>query len=123
MMNWVIIVFEWFKNKVDEILENYKDADVNEINKVVEEVTEDFVKKYNQKPDSYQLTRLANLILKDYIKNTDSYKVQKEEFPFHSSTQLKRRKRKEFVTKDETLVYMDYKVKANLSTAPPKDIR
>lgn len=111
-----------FTEQTDEILEEYKDAVTEDIIKVVEKVTEDYVRKYDKKPDSYQLTRLANLILKDDIRNPDSYKVQKEEFPFHSHTQTKRRKRKEFVAVDDTLAFMDYKVKAKLSTAPPKEL-
>lgn len=112
-----------FTVQVDEILEKYKDAEIETIKEVVERVTEAYVQKYDKKPESYQLSRLSNLILKDSIRNPDSYKVQKEDYPFHSQNQTKRRKRKEFVAQDTTLAFMDYKVKAKLSTAPPKEDR
>jgi hypothetical protein len=79
--------------------------------------------KWNKKPDSYQLTLLANLILKDDISNPAPNKVQKESYPFHSDAQSKRRKRKEFVVIDDTLDHMKFKNTVNLSTAPPKDIK
>lgn len=123
----IIILWKWvnrldnFETIVDGVLEKYKDADVVEINSIVEEVTEEYVNKYDKKPDSYQLTRLANLILKDDIRNPDSYKAQREDYPFHSDMQTKRRRRKEFVAMDGTLAFMSYKVQARLSTAPPND--
>lgn len=107
---------------VDKILEEYKDAELKDINVVIDKACETYVQTHGKKPDSYQLTRLSNLILKDDIRNPDSYKVQNEPYPFHSDMQRKRRNRKEFVALDDTLEFMNYKVQARLSTAPAKDI-
>jgi hypothetical protein len=111
-----------FETIVEEVVEKYKDSSIEDKNKIIEYVTEEYVNRFGKKPDSYQLTLLANLILRDDITNPDSYKTQKEDYPFHSDSQRKRRKKKEFVAMDETLEFMNYKKKVNLSTAPPKDI-
>lgn len=112
-----------FEDVVALVVAEYQDKSVQEINQIVEAICEAYVLKYGRKPDSYQLTQLANLILKDDLKNTDSYKTQKEDYPFHSDTQRKRRRKKEFVAMDDTLEHMNYKRKMNLSTAPPKDLK
>ncbi len=112
-----------FEAIVDDVLLSYKDATIDSRNAIAEEVTEAYVMEHGKKPDSFQLTRLANLLLQEDIKNPDSYKVQKEAYPFHSDTQAKRRKKKEFVAQDDKIEYMNYKVEARLSTAPPKDNR
>lgn len=112
-----------FEEVVDEVLIKFKDAPQSERNYIAGEVSEAYVMEHDKKPDSFQLTRLANLVLSDDIRNPDSYKVQKEEYPFHSDMQTKRRKKKEFVAQDTTLEFMSYKVDTRLSTAPPKDNR
>lgn len=110
-----------FEAIVTAITAKYKDSPLPEVKQVVEEVCEAYVMEYGRKPDSYQLTLLANLILKDDISNPAPNKVQKEAYPFHSDAQRKRRNRKEFVAMGETIEFMNYKNKNNLSTAPAND--
>lgn len=112
-----------FESIVSKVVAEYKDKTVAEVNEIVDSVCEAYVMQYGQKPDSYQLTLLANLVLKDDLSNPDVYKTQNEEFPFLSDTQRKRRNKKEFVTMDDTLEHINFKRKAKLSTAPPKDIK
>lgn len=112
-----------FEQIVEDVTEKHKNSTLEERNSVVEWVTEWYVEVHGKKPDSYQLMLLANLILRDDITNPDSYKTQHEEYPFHSDTQKKRRRKKEFVTQDDTLEHMNFKRQAKLSTAPPKEIK
>lgn len=110
-----------FEQIVDELEKTLPDKPLEERIEKINEVCEDHVKRTGKKPDSYQLTRLSNLILLEDLKNKDSHKTQKSEYPFHSAPQAKRRRKKEFVTQDDTLDFMNFKKKAKLSTAPPKD--
>lgn len=121
MFWWVKEMKRDFEHIVDDVLQSHKVATQEDRNSIVNEICEAYVMEHDKKPEPYQLTRLANLVLDDDIRNPDSYKVQKEEYPFHSDLQTKRRKRKEFVALDNTLEFMSYKVKARLSTAPTKD--
>jgi hypothetical protein len=112
-----------FELIVDEVVAGYKDKTVQEINVIVNEVCEAYVMERGKKPEPYQLTLLGNLILKDDLANPSVYKIQDEEYPFHSDTQKKRRNKKEFVTMDDTIDHMNFKKKLNLSTAPPRDLK
>lgn len=111
-----------FEEFVEEVIKEYRNKSVQDRNEIVEKITEEYVMKYGRKPDSYQLTKLANLILMDDLKDPNAYKAKHKEYPFHSSTQRKKRRRKEFVVKDTTLEHINYKKKVNLSTTPNKDI-
>lgn len=130
MMNRVIMMLidetivqkKSFENVVEELLETYSDSPQSVRNQVVDEVCEAYVRFYGKKPHPYQLTLLANLVLLDDIRNPSAYKVQHEEYPFHSDTQSRRRRKKEFVTEGDTLEHMNFKRKTNLSTAPQKDV-
>lgn len=110
-----------FEYIVEAVTADYKDKELPEVNQIIEEVCEAYVQAYGQKPDSYQLTLLANLILKEDISNPSPYKVQTESYPFHSDAQRKRRNRKEFSVMGETIDFMNFKNKNNLSTAPATD--
>lgn len=112
-----------FEDIVGVVVSEYKDKPLKEVNEIVERVCEEYVMKYGKKPDSYQLSLLANVILQEDLKNPSKYKSKEEEYPFHSDTQRKRRRKKEFTAMDETLDHMKFKSKVNLSTAPPKDIK
>jgi hypothetical protein len=112
-----------FEDIVSKVVSEYKDKTIEEVNVIVEKICEAYVLERGKKPDSYQLTLLANLILKDDLSNNTSNKIRKEEYPFHSDSQKKRRNRQEFVTMDDTLEHMNFKRKTHLSTAPPRDIK
>lgn len=113
---------ERFEDIVTKLIADYKDKTTEEVIAITDKVCEEYVMHYNRKPDAYQLTLLASLVMKDDISNPAPNKVQKEKYPFHSEAQRKRRKRKEFSTVGETLEFIHYKGKANLSTSPPRDI-
>lgn len=112
-----------FEQIVEKVTEEYKDKPLADRNEIINKVCEEYVLKYGKKPDSYQLTLLANLILIEDTKNPDPYKASKEEYSFHSDSQRKRRNRKEFSTMADTLEHINFKKKAKLSTAPPKEIK
>ncbi|MDF2010226.1 hypothetical protein [Priestia megaterium] len=112
-----------FETLVEEVTEKYKSKSLEERNKICEWLTEWYVGVHGKKPDSYQTSLLANLILIEDISNPMPYKSRHEEYPFHSEMQKKRRRKKEFVTQDDTLDHMNYKRQAKLSTAPPKEIK
>lgn len=111
-----------FERLVEGVTENTKDWNIEAKNEVIEALCEQYVLHYGKLPDSWQLQLLANVILQDDFANPSKYKTQEEEYSFHSETQRKRRKRKEFSTVVDTLEHMRFKKKANLSTAPPRDI-
>jgi hypothetical protein len=111
-----------FEQIVEKTVQEFEDKPLSDRNAVVEKVCEEYVMKYGKKPDPYQLTLLANLILVEDTKNPDPYKASKEEYSFHSDSQRKRRNRKEFSTMDDTLEHINFKKKSKLSTAPPKEI-
>jgi hypothetical protein len=112
---------ERFEDVVQYITDNYKEAPLETLKEVIDYVCERYVMWHGKIPDSYQLSLLANLILRDDISNPSPNKVQKEAYPFHSDAQRKRRNRKEFVAMDDTLEHMNFKRKKNLSTAQPKE--
>jgi len=111
-----------FEARVAEVCADYKNANLETRKEVVNDLCEQYVMLHDKKPDSYQLQMLADLLLKEDLSNNSPYKAQEIEYGFHSNTQRKRRKKKEFVAEDDTLDHMHYKKKVNLSTAPPKDI-
>ena len=113
---------ERFEDIVTKLVADYKDKTTEEIIAITDKVCEEYVMHFNRKPDAYQLTLLASLVMKDDISNPAPNKVQKEAYPFHSEAQRKRRKRKEFSTMAETLEFINFKSKANLSTSPPRDV-
>lgn len=106
-----------FDEIVTDVIAEYKDKPLDDVNLIVELICETYVMKHGKKPDGYQLTLLANLILQEDFANPAPNKVQTEEYPFHSIGQAKRRKRKEFVAIPDTLDHMNFKAKANLSTS------
>lgn len=110
-----------FEQKVDEIEGIAESMEITALKDAINSACEEYIDKRGKKPDSFLLQRLGNLILRDDLKNADSYKIQKEDYPFHSGPQAKRRRKKEFTAIGDTLDFMNYKKKANLSTAPPKD--
>lgn len=112
-----------FEDIVEQVLIDYKDKPDAEVNEVVDKICEEYVQHFNKKPPSYQLTQLADLILKGDMRNPSTRKVQEEEYPFLSNPQKKRRNKREFVAMDVALEYMNFKRKAKLSTAPPQDLR
>ncbi|MEW9502369.1 hypothetical protein [Jeotgalibacillus marinus] len=112
-----------FEILVDLLLVEYKEKTLQERKAKVEEMIEDYYLKNDKFPDSYQLHRLGDLILHDDLSNPSSYKVQQEEYPFHSFTQQKRRKKKEFVAEGDVLEHMNYKSKKRQPTSPPKDLQ
>lgn len=114
---------EKFEDIVEKVLIDYKDKSDEEVNAVVNQLCEEYVQHFGKKPPSYQLTLLADLILKEDMRNPSSHKVQEEEYPFLSNTQRKRRNKREFVAMDDTLEHMNYKRKNNLTTSPPQDLR
>lgn len=110
-----------FEEVVEKIEKDYADSSIDIRIEKINQACEEYILKYGKKPDSLLLVRLANLVLRDDIKNPDSYKIQREQYPFHSEPQAKRRRKHEFVAMSETLDFMNYKKKTNLSTAPPKE--
>ncbi|MCW2279295.1 hypothetical protein [Heliophilum fasciatum] len=69
-------------------------------NKAVEELTEAYLEQIGQIPDSLQLHRLANYILRDELKDRCPDKLTRTEFPFLSSGQVSVRMRRERATGD-----------------------
>lgn len=120
MSSYVADVFE---KEVDKWEEELRDLPLSHRHDVVNYVCESYVLMHGKKPDSYQLMRLANVLLLEVLSNPDTYKMQNEEYPVLSIPQQKRRSRREFVAKDSTLAYMDFKVNENLSTSPTVDNR
>lgn len=111
-----------FEKIVERVLRDYKYKTTEETIELVDSLCEEYVQVFGKKPAQYQLTLLADLILKEDIKNPSSYKIQEEEYPFLSNHQKKRRRKREFVTSDAALDHMNYKRKVKLSTAPTKDM-
>ena len=60
----------------------------------VEAITELFIRQTGQRPPGAQLDRLATLILREELKNRDTGKYKKDEYPFLSEQQMRRRQRK-----------------------------
>ncbi|CDQ21751.1 hypothetical protein [Halobacillus karajensis] len=110
-----------FGNIVDDIIKRFKNTPVSERNVAVDQIAEEYLKKYGTKPDSYNLSKLANLILQDDLSNPDPYKVQNTEYNFHSKNQEGHRRRREFTAEDNSIDYMNQRVKSNQSTRPPED--
>lgn len=117
------VINKSFEKLVEEVTESTKGMTVSEKNIVIDALCEQYVLQWGKAPDSWQLQLLANIILDDDLSNPDKYKSKKEEHPFHSDAQRKRRKRKEFSTMSETLEHISFKKKAKLSTAPPKEVK
>ncbi|MGM0846874.1 MAG: hypothetical protein ACQEUT_18100 [Bacillota bacterium] len=61
----------------------------------IDELCESYTVATRQKPDSYQLVRLADYILKEELTDKDSNKSKKVEYNFHSEDQELRRDKKE----------------------------
>jgi hypothetical protein len=67
-------------------------ADRSKRMKLIEDLTEAYVTQTGERPDPTQLDRLATLILREELTDTDSHKMRHNEYPVMSDTQLARRK-------------------------------
>lgn len=82
-----------FASQVDRLVA--KTLPVEERIGVVDELLEAYVAKVGEVPDSLQVTRLADYILKDELNDRSPDKVSNTEFPFLSVGQQKLRGRRE----------------------------
>lgn len=83
---------------VDSVMEldgvEYALQDRNQRMAWVEAITELFVRQTGQRPPGAQLERLATFILREELKDRSTGKHRREEYPFLSEQQMRRRQRK-----------------------------
>ena len=82
-----------FRRAVNELLE--EKMPVVWKNKAVQDLTDAYITQTGEIPDSDQLHRLANYILRDDLANKMPDKVSRTEYPFLSRGQLKLRLKRE----------------------------
>ncbi|UNL92782.1 hypothetical protein CPY53_04065 [Paenibacillus polymyxa] len=70
-------------------------ADRNERMAAVSALIEDYVMRYGEYPDTIQLERLTDYILREELTNTDRMKARNDEYPFLSERQFERRRERE----------------------------
>jgi hypothetical protein len=109
-------MFEQFKLEVEKLINSEVVLTVDEKNEMVDKLCESYVEQTGTKPDSYQLSLLANWILEDDIKNKATNKVRTVEYNFHSHRQSIRRNRKEVITQDDTMDFLHSKYHKRLDS-------
>lgn len=78
---------------VEQLIETNPDATIEDKNQLIEEWTESFYARNGKLPSSLELSKLADWLLADTLKDVSRSKVQKEEFPILSRPQIERRYR------------------------------
>jgi hypothetical protein len=87
-----------YVKELEEYTQRLIDARIGDREKRIEKIEElidAYVEQVELRPPSNLLSRLTQYILMEEIKDTDPYKVRKEEHPFLSEAQIKRRLLKE----------------------------
>lgn len=84
------------------------------------DLLEDFVSQFGEYPKATYLTRLANLLLRDELKNRDRLKIRKSEYPILSSTQIRFRDRREKPLETNKMDYFTTKYVLNLGSTYKK---
>lgn len=83
---------------------------------IVDDMIEDHIAFTGRLPNNNSLTRLADYLLLDELKDKDVDKVSNNEFPILSATQLKRRDRKQFPMEAETMDFLNTKYNKRLDS-------
>lgn len=79
-----------FTKAVDELIAlNIEDRQVRI--KEIDKLCTEYVEEVGEQPESYQLTRLANEILKEELTDKNTYKMSHGEYSILSERQLERR--------------------------------
>lgn len=84
-----------FEQAVSNLIEN-RIVDIEERKKAVEDLIEEYIADTGERPDPYQLDRLASLLLYEYLEGDRSKdKILNSEYPILTEDQFKRRYRRE----------------------------
>lgn len=94
---------------------------VEERNKIVELITEEYFRLFVEFPRQDVLSKLGDFILLDYLKNRSKSKY--EENVFHSNKQIKRRLDREHMMVLETMDYFHTKKNLNLPSLHKKSVK
>lgn len=78
---------------VEQLIETNPNATIEDKNHLIEDWTESFYERSGKLPSSLELSKLADWLLADTLKDVSRSKVQKEEFPILSRPQIERRYR------------------------------
>lgn len=82
-----------------------------------EQILETYYTSVGKHPDALQLTRLANVILIEDIKDKTPDKLQKREYPFLSDRQILTRMKREFSIEDDTIDFLHQKEVKKMDSA------
>lgn len=99
-----------FAQEVEKILAVY--MELPERMKMIDDLLVAYVKQTGEVPDATQINRLADVILREDLRNRHPDKVTNTEFPFLSGGQQKLRDRREIPT-DTSRMSGDVKYKIN----------
>ncbi|MDP5273211.1 hypothetical protein [Chengkuizengella axinellae] len=87
-----------FEQEVNELIAR-DIVDRNERMKAVEAITDAYIDSIGEPPDSVQLERLADYILKEELTDPDPDKITNTEYPFMSEWQMETREKREIPNK------------------------
>jgi hypothetical protein len=114
-----------FRKRAEELSKTkLEDApSVEEINKQVEQMIEEYYSIVGSMPKPRVLELLANYILINELKNKDVDKVAKQDYPILSDIQLKRRARKQMVMQDATIDFLHTKYNKGIDSLARASIK
>lgn len=78
---------------VEMLIEAHPEATIEDKNRLIEEWSDHYIETRGKNPSSLDLSKLADWLLADTLKDVSRSKVQNEEFPILSRPQIERRYR------------------------------
>ena len=90
---------------------------------LADSIIEEYWQVTGRKPSPGILSRLANYIISEDLKDKAIDKVTNTEYPFLSEYQLKRRERKQLPMADSNLDFLEVKINKGLDSLARKTVR
>lgn len=106
---------------VDNLIKACEKLTLEEKKHLIDVWCEEYFRKFGKQPKSYDLTRLADVLLSDELKNPSRSKVQKTKYPILSKQQLTRRQRE--MSMESELVDNLHRKKINNQPTRKKDAK
>jgi len=100
-----------------EIFESDYSLEISELNVMIDDILNDFYIITGDYPKYVYLLRLANILLRDELRDKDRLKSSKKEYPILSETQIKFREKREKPLDNGKLDFFKARNEYNLGSA------
>ena len=120
MNKFIGLDYQETNEKLEEIveqLEKRNDIPTAELNRIIDQLLENYFDVIGEYPKSFTLSRLANVILGEDFRDKDRLKSKKKDYPVLSNTQIRFREKHEKPLPNDKMDFFTMKYTHNMGSA------